>query len=150
MSETGEQATGEVMDRSQGGLRVCQARNRRGGECGAPALRGSDFCFAHSQDEQVVKRRREAAVRGGRTTTMRRRVLLGAVTFETPAEVRAFLEALTRATLRGEIAAQRASTAASIAHIALGIRGTEELLERMDALEKTLSELLREEGANGE
>lgn len=140
MNVDGKRESGEQVRRTRGGLRCCEATNAAGEPCGAPALRGSAYCFAHARDEETVKRRKEAARLGGATTSNRRKVLLGTVDFSSAETVRGFFEGLTRAVLRGELPPAKALAASQIGEASLRVKAGIELGERLDSLESRIQE----------
>jgi len=122
----------------------CMARNKEGGPCRAPAMRGESYCLAHLPGEEAEERRRAMRSRGGRNVSERRRLLVGVIDFSTPASVRCYFEALAKAVLRGEIPPPRATAACQIAEAALRVKAGIELGERLDTLESAIQGLSEE------
>lgn len=130
----------------------CKARNKAGGPCRAPAMRGMDYCLMHDPTESGVRRRKEMQTRGGATTTNRRKLLLGMIDFSSATSTRIFFETLARACLRGEVAPALARDTAAIAKEAVLVRQGEEAEARLSAVETALQALVerRPRQAGGE
>ena len=111
-------------------------------------MQGEGLCFAHS--ERLAEKRKAAQQAGGRAVSDRRKLLVGAVSFDTPEAVRAFFEGLARAVLRGEVPPAKATAASQIGEAALRVRAGIELGERLDALEERFGAVLgRRSGPEG-
>jgi hypothetical protein len=113
-------------------MAVCRATKRNGEPCTLPANRPQGLCWAH--DPKNAERRRKGASRGGRAKANR----------ELPA-IKALLEDLTERVLSGELETGRAAVANQLVNTRLRaieqerrIKETEELEERMEALERVL------------
>ena len=113
-------------------MAVCRATKRNGDPCTLSANGPQGLCWAH--DPNNAERRRKGASRGGRAKANR----------ELPA-IKALLEDLTERVLSGELETGRAAVANQLVNTRLRaieqerrIKETEELEERMEALERVL------------
>ena len=111
---------------------TCTATKRDGGPCTLPANGPHGLCRAH--DPKNAERRRKGASRGGRAKASR----------ELPA-IKSLLADLTERVLSGELETGRAAVANQLVNTRLRaieqerkIRETEELEERLEALEGVL------------
>ena len=110
----------------------CKATKRNGEPCTLPVSEQQDLCWAH--DPKNAERRRKGASRGGRAKASR----------ELPA-IKSLLADLTERVLSGELETGRAAVANQLVNTRLRaieqerkIRETEELEERLEALEGVL------------
>ncbi len=114
----------------------CQARNAKGGTCGAPPTNGSHYCFWHDptrRDEQ-----RLAATKGGLTS--RPRPLPSDTPdprLRSPSDVVTLMESVAGSIGRGELSPQIGNSIAYHAQVAL--RAMElEMEARLDQLERVI------------
>jgi len=133
-----------AVGRREAGDGLCLGRNRAGGPCHSPCVRGERYCFSHLPGEKAAERRAEARKRGGLSTSGRRALLLGKVDFSSGESVQHFLESLCRAGLRGELPVGRVKAACEVAKAALDVKSGQALLERIEAVEELLHDIERE------
>ena len=82
----------------------CQARNAKGGTCGAPPTNGSQYCFWH--DPTRKEEQRLAAAKGGLTSRPRPLPLDTAdPRLRSPGDIARIAEELCGAVLRGQLSA---------------------------------------------
>jgi len=119
--------------------RACQALNEEGEPCQQPPRRSGEFCFWHDPESQ--EQAREARRLGG----LRRRkeaTLGGVYDFEglgTTSGIKRLLEIAVFETLQLENSIQRVRALAYIARVAGANLKTQELEERIQAIERILS-----------
>ncbi len=118
--------------------RACQALNEEGEPCRQPPLRSGEFCFWH--DPKSEEQAREARRLGG----LRRRkeaTLGGVYDFEglgTTNHIRRLLEIAVFEALQLENSIQRVRALAYIARVAAANLKTQELEDRIQAIERVL------------
>ncbi len=114
----------------------CQARNAKGGTCGAPPTNRSEFCFWH--DPTRKEEQRLAAAKGGLTSRPRPLPLDTAdPRLRSPGDIARIAEELCGAVLRGQLSANLANSALYGASVALKAMELE-LGARLDQLEHVL------------
>lgn len=125
---------------------TCSARNARGEPCGAYAVDGSRFCFAH--DPERAKERAEARKRGGRNRrTPKGSAPPATVALRSVPDVQRLLEGLALDTLRQENSDRRTRALVAVLGLALKALETGELEARLEALEARLNNPPRLEAA---
>jgi hypothetical protein len=130
-----------LTDTSTAYPRQCQAITRRGEPCRAWAIEGSAFCYMHDPD--LAADRKRAQARGGQARHARD--LSGAtdyegLTFERAADAVSIVAAAIRDTGRLENSIARNRCLGYLAGVALKALEITELAERMEAIERTLSQ----------
>jgi hypothetical protein len=119
-------------------MALCSGIKADGGRCGAQAMRNSQWCIGHDPDQAEARRRRasKGGKRGGRGRPVAELARLQR-RFEELAE-QVLSGEVERA--RGAVAGQLLNGARSCVRDALTAREQEELVERMEALERALEQ----------
>ena len=121
-------------------VRRCQAKTKAGKRCRAPAIRDSDYCFAHEPSLAQDRRRwrREGGRRSGKSA-----VLAEAATVQTPEEVRDLLGRTVEAVQRGDVDAKTANAVGYLCNLLLKAIKETDLARRIDDLERIVEETRR-------
>jgi hypothetical protein len=119
-------------------MALCSGIRADGGRCGAQAIRNSDWCFNHHPDYEAARRRRASrgGKRGGRGRPASELARLQG-RFEELAE-RVLSGDVERA--RGAVAGQLLNGARACVRDGLTAREQEELVERLEQLERVLEQ----------
>ena len=124
--------------------RMCKATTQSGEPCQAPAMAGSDFCFAHdpTKTEQAEAARRAGGVQRARQMDQ---AMHGAPSptpawwpLETAAHARAGLAHVVQETLSGRLAARDCNAASGALSALVGALRATDLEQRLELLERTL------------
>jgi hypothetical protein len=118
--------------------KACNARKEDGSACGAPPLKGGDFCVAHSPDhaDEMQEARRLGGLR-----RRKERTLASAYEFDglgTAEQIRRLVEIAVLDTLSLENSVARARTLAYLAQTAAKLLETGNLEQRLHEVESAL------------
>lgn len=124
-------------------LKRCKGKRKDGASCSSWALNGSEYCWFHDPDPEIVKKRMEARVNGGRSS----RVYNRGVNEEVPSveyklrdlqELSRFLEGVINWTLQRRVDTKLANTLGYLAVSLKSCLESSELEERLRKLEEAV------------
>ena len=107
-------------------------------QCRARALKGSNYCFFHSKEKEVIKKRKQASTKGGRSSKVRISYPRDNIPLNNISEVLEMLEKVINEVRMGNIEVNRANSIGYLSSLMLKGFDQMDVVTKIQSIERAL------------